>query len=171
MTTGRNFKKITQSPVYRQSANAHLSPGTASHFSGYMQVTKACFQAFHAFDSIHRSRVSPQSFCIYLRLLQPHSQKKYHLFWSYLAPPCALGLTQMSAPHECLSECHLIRVMPIPNSHFLSLPPIDSGRRTHHYTEQLVASILHTKAKTLSCSSLHFNPAHGQARSGCSKHW
>lgn len=83
---------------------AHLSPRTASHSSRCMQATKACFLAFAypSFSCICSQHPQEWVFSPGLRHLletPPAPQpKKVQCFQSCLAPPYALGLTQMSAP-------------------------------------------------------------------------
>lgn len=147
---GRNFRKITQSPAYRPGANGtsvtenrqslqqvyagnqSLLPGlclshlfmhlqTASTGVGFLPRTSAS-----AWDSssptTRQSPVLPvmpgSSLCSWTH---PNVSSMWMSFWS------------------------TSRVMPISNSHSLSPYPIDSGHETHHYTEQLAASVLHTR--------------------------
>lgn len=83
---------------------AHLSPRTASHSSRCMQATKACFLAFAypSFSCICRQHPQEWVFSPGLQHLletPPAPQpEKVQCFRSCLAPPYALGLTQMSAP-------------------------------------------------------------------------
>lgn len=169
---GRNFKEITQPPASTQSANStsvsknrqslhQMYAGDQGLLPGLCWSLQTASTAVRFLLRASAPAWTPPA---------PQPEVPLLLIFTCLAPPYSPWLTGVSVPPECVSS-HFIRATPIPNSHSLSPDPIDSGHNTHYYTEKLASSVLHTKVKTLSCSSWHFYPAHGQAHSGFSEHW